>query len=610
MQSLELLAPARDLECGKTAIDHGADAVYIGADRFGARAAAGNSVADIAELCRYAHRFRAKVYVTVNTIVYDSELEATRRLIQELDSAGVDAVLVQDMAVLGMLKDHPDVAAHASTQTDNRTIDKVRWLRSAGFSRAVLARELSVGEIAAIHEAVPDMELEVFVHGALCVSYSGLCYASHYCFNRSANRGECAQFCRLRFNLIDANGAVVERDRHLLSLKDMNQSDNLGRLAEAGATSFKIEGRLKDASYVKNVTAAYSQRLGELVKRHPDKYCRASLGRCSYTFEPNLSKTFNRGYTTYFADGRQPDISSVDTPKAIGEYVGYVKEVRGGSFTVAGTAVFANGDGLCFMNGDRQLEGFRVNRVENNRLFPLRMPSELRRGLHLYRNNDMAFERSLAHDSAQRKIPVTASLDTIDEGFCLTLAIKDVCEVATTVEAEHQAAQKPQRDNIVRQLTKFGNTIYECDDVRLPDDFNFFIPSGVLAAMRREAVSLLEEQTVAGCRCQTFDKTDENEAVPDYGRVQYQYNVANKAAEEFYSRHGKPQVSPAFELRADTEGPLMQCRYCLRYALGRCIKHGGRKPEWREPLSLVLPDGRHFRLEFDCRNCQMNVYAD
>lgn len=610
MQSLELLAPARDLECGKAAIDHGADAVYIGADRFGARAAAGNSVADIAELCRYAHRFRAKVYVTVNTIVYDSELEATRRLIGELDSAGVDAVLVQDMAVLGMLKDHPHVAAHASTQTDNRTSDKVEWLRSAGFSRAVLARELSVDEISAIHKAVPDMELEVFVHGALCVSYSGLCYASHYCFNRSANRGECAQFCRLKFSLVDANGTVVERDRHLLSLKDMNQSGNLERLAEAGATSFKIEGRLKDVSYVKNVTAAYSQKLDELVRRHPEKYRRASLGRCSYTFEPNLSRTFNRDYTTYFANGRQPDISSVDTPKAIGEYVGYVKEVRGGSFTVAGTAVFANGDGLCFLNGDRQLEGFRVNRVENNRLFPLRMPAGLCRGLRLYRNNDMAFERLLAHDSAQRKIPVTARLNTTDGGFRLTLTIEGVCEVETTVDAEHQAAQKPQRDNIVRQLTKLGNTIYECSNVILPDDFNFFIPSGTLAAMRREAVSQLEEQTVAGCRCQTFDKTDENKPVPDYGRAQYQYNVTNRSAAEFYSRHGKPQVSPAFELHADKEGPLMQCRYCLRYALGRCVKHGGRKPEWREPLSLVLPDGRHFRLEFDCRNCQMNVCAD
>ncbi len=610
MQSLELLAPARDLECGKAAIDHGADAVYIGADRFGARAAAGNSAADIAELCRYAHRFRTKVYVTVNTIVYDSELEATRRLIEELDSAGVDAVLVQDMAVLGMLKAHPRMAAHASTQTDNRTIDKVRWLRSAGFSRAVLARELSVDEIAAIHEAVPGMELEVFVHGALCVSYSGLCYASHYCFNRSANRGECAQFCRLKFNLVDANGAVVERDRHLLSLKDMNQSGNLERLAGAGATSFKIEGRLKDAAYVKNVTAAYSLMLDEIVRRHPEKYRRASLGRCSYTFTPNLSKTFNRGYTSYFADGRQPGMSSVDTPKAIGEYVGYVKEVRGGSFTVAGTAVFANGDGLCFMNGDRQLEGFRVNRVENNRLFPLRMPAGLRQGLRLYRNNDMAFERLLAHDSARRKISVIASLSAVDEGFRLTLAIKDVCEARVTVRAEHQAAQKPQRDNIVRQLAKLGNTIYECDDVRLPDGFNFFIPSGVLAAMRREAVSLLEEQTLAGCRCQTFDKTDANEPVPDYGRAQYQYNVANSVAAEFYSHHGKPQVSPAFELDADAEGPLMQCRYCLRHEFGRCVRHGGHKPEWREPLSLALPDGRHFRLEFDCRNCQMNVCAD
>ena len=358
MTKLELLAPAKNLECGIAAIDHGADAVYIGAAKFGARVAAANSVDDIRHLCHYAHQFSAKVYVTVNTIIYDDELEATKRLILELQEAGVDAILIQDMGLLSLLNGDGSTFnvqcstfnVHASTQTDNRTAEKVRWLRSLGFRRIVLARELSVEEIAAIHREVPDVELEVFVHGALCVSYSGLCYASQHCFGRSANRGACAQVCRMKFDLIDADGRDLEHQRHLLSLKDLNQSAHLEELIQAGAVSFKIEGRLKDATYVKNVVAAYSQRLDSIIAKHPDEYCRASKGHCTYTFTPNLKKTFNRGFTTYFLHGRQPDIFSPDTPKAMGEYVGTVKELRRDSFNVAGTAAFANGDGLCFIN--------------------------------------------------------------------------------------------------------------------------------------------------------------------------------------------------------------------------------------------------------------------
>ena len=409
MRTLELLAPAKDLACGMAAIDHGADAVYIGARRFGARASAGNSVEDIQQLCRYAHQFEAKVYVTVNTIVFDAELDETRSLLEQLHRAGVDAVLVQDMAVLAMVKEAQSadslagLSLHASTQTDNRSAEKVRWLRSIGFSRVVLARELSIDEIREIHRQVPDVELEVFVHGALCVSYSGLCYASQYCFGRSANRGECAQFCRMKFDLVDANGKVIERQRHLLSLKDMNQLARLEQLAEAGASSFKIEGRLKDVSYVKNVTAAYSQQLDSIVEAHPQAYRRASRGRCSYTFKPDLSRTFNRGYTSYFANGRQPDIASFDTPKAIGQYVGKVMNVDAGkAFCMDAQTAIANGDGLCFLNDENQLQGFRVNRVEtrfvNGRggrtetwLHPLSLPASLRPGMSLYRNQDQLF---------------------------------------------------------------------------------------------------------------------------------------------------------------------------------------------------------------------------
>ena len=611
IRPLELLAPARNLECGIAAIDHGADAVYIGAQRFGARAAAGNSVADIAQLCAYAHQYEAKVYVTVNTIIYDDELDDTRRLLDELQQAGVDAVLVQDMAIVSFLNPQHSfltprkISLHASTQTDNRTPEKVRWLSEQGFSRVVLARELSIDEIRAIHEVVPNVELEVFVHGALCVSYSGQCYASQYCFGRSANRGECAQVCRMQFDLIDSDGTVIEHDRHLLSLKDMCRIDLLEALADAGASSFKIEGRLKDIAYVKNVTAAYSERLNQIVRQHPDRYCRASRGRITYTFTPNLAKTFNRGYTDYFATGRRPDIASFDTPKAMGEFVGTVKELRRDSFNVAGTASFCNGDGLCFLGRDRQLQGFRVNRVEGNRLFPQRMPEGIRPGTRLYRNSDQAFDRLLSKPSAQRKLPITMALRPTADGFALTSG-----DVTVALPIAHQVAEKPQQENIVRQLTKLGNTPYECSEVDLPADFNFFIPSSQLSDLRRLLVEKLEvrgtryevRETPAPCSVAKqisylAPRTSYLEKYP------YLLNIANHVAADFYG----VAAPTAYELHPTADAVLMQCRHCLRYTLGYCVRHGGRRPTWHEPLYLRLGDGRRFRLEFDCRNCQMNV---
>ena len=603
MTRLELLAPAKNLECGIAAVDHGADAVYIGAMRFGARQAAGNSIDDIRQLCQYAHQYAVKVYVTVNTIIYDDELQATEQLIHQLYEAGADAILVQDMGILRMSL--PPIPLHASTQTDNRTAEKVRWLRDAGFSRVVLARELSVDEIAAIHHEVPDMPLEVFVHGALCVSYSGLCYASQYCFQRSANRGACAQFCRMAFDLVDADGREWEHQRYLLSLKDMNRIDHLEELIAAGATSFKIEGRLKDVSYVKNVVAAYSQRLNAIIDRHPDLYCRASEGRVTYPFEPSLNKTFNRGFTTYFLHGRQPDISSPDTPKAMGEYVGKVKELRRDSFNVAGTAAFANGDGLCFINADRELEGFRVNRAQGNRLFPHQMPRNLRPGTMLYRNSDQAFERLLAKSKAGRKIPLVMHLDVVPDGFSLTANGTTV-----SIHCPHQHADKPQHENIVCQLSRLGATPYECTEVELPDDFPYFIPSSVLTQLRRLLTTTLQDH-------------DHGDGSRDHGDTPAASdpaaaNISNRLAADFY---GVNELT-AFELKGGVNtpslwrgqgeagaSPLMQCRHCLRYALGYCVNRGGRKPQWREPLFLRLADGRRFRLEFDCKHCQMNVYA-
>jgi len=592
LTSLELLAPAKNLAYGIAAIDHGADAVYIGAPRFGARAAAGNSIEDISQLCSYAHLFGAKVYVTLNTIIYDDEIEAVRSVISQLEKAGVDAILVQDMAVLTMLKEQSSMAIHASTQTDNRTAEKVRWLHDIGCSRAVLARELSAEEIAAIHREVPEVELEVFVHGALCVSYSGICYASQYCFHRSANRGECAQFCRMRFSLVDADGKEIQHERYLLSLKDMNQSDNLLQLIEAGATSFKIEGRLKDMTYVKNVTAAYSEQLNAIIRQHPDKYCRASKGYCEYTFKPDLHRTFNRGYTTYFLNGRQPDITSFDTPKAVGEFVGTVKEIRGNSFNVAGVTSFANGDGLCFLNEERKFEGLRANRVEGNRIYPFKMPHNLRPGMALYRNNDQEFERLLAKPSATRKIPVSITLRAVDDGFELSAAT-----VTLHFESEHQLAQKSPRENIIRQLSKLGDTIYTCKQVEVSDDFNFFIPNSQLSDMRRQLVEALslppKKESIKHSQYKGLQLEKAN----------YQYNISNRMAAAFY---GTDTLS-AFELKGG-DGPLMQCRHCIRYSLGYCVKHGGKRSLWHEPLSLVLGDGRRFRLEFDCQHCQMNVY--
>ena len=649
MRTLELLAPAKNLECGIAAIDHGADAVYIGAPKFGARAAAGNSIEDIRQLCDYAHQYHAKVHVTVNTIIYDSEIKDTLLMIRQLQSAGVDALLLQDMGVLFALQGEGPLATdfkwseflHSSTQCDTRTADKVKWLQSLGFHRAVLARELSVKEIEAIHAAVPDMELEVFVHGALCVCYSGVCYASEYCFDRSANRGECAQFCRMKFDLLDADGQEIEHQRHLLSLKDMCQIDHLEALADAGACSFKIEGRLKDVDYVKNVVAAYSLRLDEICRKRPGEYERPSLGRPRYAFEPNLKKTFNRGFTNYFLRGRQIDITSFDTPKAIGEYVGKVKELRGNSFNVASVSSFANGDGLCFINDERELEGFRVNRAEGNRLFPLEMPRHLRPGVALYRNNDVAFGKLLAGKTAERKIPVKIVFDLYDEAGTSGFSAKayyckeqgktsfvsgDTEEsaslqyMATEVVAfEHSIAKKPQRDNIIKQLSKLGGTIYECLEVEIRNDADqYFIPSSVLTDLRRSLVSsslrtgIAQESSHAEAPCDTPSSVKVWQ--PEYAQYSYLYNIANQSARTFYQAHGMAKADYAFELRNEAERQddvlLMQCRHCLRYSLGYCVKRGGRKPTWKEPLFLRLGDGRKFRLQFACNECQMNVYSE
>lgn len=634
LRKIELLAPAKNLECGIAAIDHGADAVYIGAAQFGARQTAGNSTDDIAELTRYAHQFGAAVYVTVNTIVYEKELAALEHLLKQLVEIGVDAILVQDMAVLEIYKKlkaeyvargYRMPALHASTQTDNRSADKVKWLKENGFERVVLARELSLEEITDIHKAHPDVELEAFVHGALCVSYSGACYASQYFFNRSANRGECAQFCRMAFDLKDSDGETLIEDSYLLSLKDMCQLDRLGDLLEAGVCSLKIEGRLKDANYVKNVVATYSEALNAYIAKHTGKYCRSSYGRCTYTFTPALEKTFNRGFTHYFFNGRQKDISSFNTPKAMGEYVGYVKEIRRGSFNVAGTAMFANGDGLCFFNRQNKLEGFRVNRVENNRLYPLTMPKNLEPGMALYRNNDIEFERAMQGKTSTRKLQVRFVVDVVDGK--LTFTATDECGRSANVVLNEtpEKAQKSQHDNIVKQLEKLGNTVWTANEISINNSADeFFIPSSRLAAVRRELLEALENTPVANhTDKQAVDETATNSVNANntvYADTINIANVANTTAQNYYEAHGVKNTPKAFELNSDYKAgsttapsavpPLMTCRYCLRYALGYCVKNGGKRPTWHEPLHLEAKNGIRVRLAFNCAKCQMEVYAE
>ena len=586
--TIELLAPAKNLACGIEAINHGADAVYIGAPRFGARAAAGNSLEDIAELVRYAHLYRARIYVTVNTILKDEELKDTEAMIWDLYRIGVDALIVQDMGITRL--DLPPIPLHASTQIDNRTAEKV-----------------SLEEIRKIHRACPDTLLEVFVHGALCVSYSGQCYVSQACFGRSANRGECAQFCRLAFDLEDADGKVIAHDKHLLSLKDMNQSENLEELLDAGVSSLKIEGRLKDVSYVKNVTAYYRQRLDAIFKRRKE-YVRASSGNVRVEFRPQLDKSFSRGFTDYFLHGRNPGIFNLNTPKSLGEEVGTVKEVRATCLTVAGVKPFANGDGLCYVDDQGKLQGFRVNRVEDNKLFPQEMPRRIRPKTVLYRNFDQAFERAMQKKSAERKIAVDMRLEENNFGFTLTLTDEDGVRVSVVLGREKEIARTSQAENLKTQLGKLGNTPFAAEEISIGFTEDWFIPSSELSDLRRRGVERL-----LSARRITYpqERRRWTETVHPFSAkvLDYRGNVMNREAEAFYRSHGVERIAPAFEKDPPRDAVLMECKHCVRYSMGWCPVHHQKRAPFREPFYLVSADGRRFRLEFDCKACRMKVLS-
>ena len=628
-RKIELLAPAKNLECGLEAINHGADAVYIGAPKFGARAAAVNSLEDIAALVEYAHLYNVRIYVTVNTILKEEELKETEQMIWALYRIGVDALIVQDMGITQLSL--PPIPLHASTQMDNRTPEKVRFLADAGFRQVVLARELSLQEIRNIHDACPEVPLEVFVHGALCVSYSGQCYVSQACFGRSANRGECAQFCRLPFSLLDADGKTIVRDKHLLSLKDLNQSEVLEDLLDAGATSLKIEGRLKDVSYVKNVTAAYRQKLDAIFTRRQE-YARASSGTSRFDFKPQLDKSFSRGFTHYFLQGREQEISSFDTPKSLGEEMGTLKEQRGNYLTVAGVKPFHNGDGVCFLDEQGRLQGFRINRVDGNKLYPAGEIPRIKPRTRLYRNFDQDFERILARKSAERKIGINWELSETSFGFALSVVDEDDNRVTLSFTSAKEAARTPQQENLRTQLSKLGNTPFEVLSFRAErrissplcktsgeakmtgeaeeqSDFNWFIPASVLADWRRQVI----EKLIAARRItyrQELAVWKQTKHPFPATTLTYLGNVMNASATTFYQEHGISSIAPAFEKQSVPGAVLMFCKHCLRYSMGWCPTHQKERSPYREPYYLVGTDGKRFRLEFDCKHCQMKVYAE
>jgi collagenase-like PrtC family protease len=600
---LELLAPAKNAEFGMEAINHGADAVYIGGPAFGARAAAGNTIADIEQLAAHAHRYSAQVFVALNTILKDEELDEARRVAWQVYEAGADALIIQDMGLLEL--DLPPIALHASTQADNRTPAKAHFLEQVGFSRVVLARELSLAQIREV-AAQATAELEFFVHGALCVSYSGQCYVSHAQTGRSANRGECSQMCRLPFSVADSTGEIVVRDRHVLSPKDNNQSANLRALAEAGISSFKIEGRLKDLSYVKNITAHYRTLLDEIIDEVPH-YHAASAGRCTFFFQPQPEKSFNRGFTDYFTQERHQDLLAADSPKFAGEPIGTATRVGPDWFEVETEAELHNGDGLTWYDAEHELVGARINRVDGRRLFPAekdRLPAV---GATLYRNRDQEFERQLEKKSAERRIRVQMVFAETVQGFALSLTDEEGISATAELTQAHEPAQNAARAKATlrEQLGKLGNTIFAAEEIVLALSAPWFVPVGALNALRREAVEKLE-----AARRAAYRRPERAAAVtppPAYPQAELSYlgNVYNQRARDFYTRHGVRLIEEAYEANRERgEVSLMITKHCLRYSFNLCPKQvKGIKPD---PMTLISA-GEDLRLEFDCKRCEMHV---
>ena len=602
---IELLAPARDADIAIAAIDHGADSVYMGASHHGARADATNSIKDVRRACDYAHQFNAKIYATVNTLVYDEELHDVERLIHELYHIGVDALIVQDLGILRL--DIPPIALHASTQCDLRTPEKARFLEALGFSQLVMARELTLDEITAIRKAT-TVPLEAFVHGALCVSYSGRCAISQVLKGRSANRGECAQLCRLPYDLVDSQGRVLVEGKHLLSLRDMARHDRLEQMMAAGVTSFKIEGRLKDIGYVKNVVAYYRRAIDKVIDRHPDRYCRASSGQVELTFEPALEKSFNRGFTHYFLDERHPkdgsSMASIDTPKSQGELLGRVLRCNGNTLTIETKASLANGDGLSFTDAQGQFSGARVNRVLGKGNVMLRERAAIPRGTLIYRTADKAFNDLITKPSATRTIAVDADLRYTGNLLVLTLADERGNRATHTMDCDLEHAAKPQGERQIAELGKLGGTIYRLREAQVPGDV--FVPASLLAHLRRETVELLDRNHTITRPVDKRRPEDKSAPCPTTVLTPAD-NVANHLAESVYRDHGATGLVSALEAGAPvtTATPLMHTRYCLRRQLGACLK--GKNAN-RLPRDLYLKTGNSLlKVNCDCKACEMTL---
>ena len=593
-KKIELLSPAKDAEVGMAAINHGADAVYIGGPDFGAREKASNSIADIERLCRHAALYDAKVYVTLNTLLYDNELERARQLAYDCWNAGVDALIVQDMTLLQL--DLPPIPLHASTQCDNMTVEKVQELERLGFEQVVLGRELSLKQIREIREKT-TVPLEFFVHGSLCVSHSGRCYLSQYIGNRSANRGACAQPCRLPYDLLDVKGKVLVKNRHLLCLKDLNNSAHLEELIDAGITSFKIEGRLKDADYVKNVTAFYRQKLDAIFARRPDLE-QASQGHCSYTFEVNPEKSFNRGFTDFFINGRQKGIDSPFTPKSMGEYIGEVGWCNSLRMEIDTDKVLHNGDGLCFLNQDNELVGLRADVVNGNTVSCNR-PHGAYRGAKIYRNYDLEWQKQVEASTGNRKIDIDLVLAENETGYIMTCRDAMHC-VSTSVQCDKITANNPDKatENIRRKAMQWGDTLFNPISLDLQFTEPRLIPASVIGEMKRDLVAKMETELIERHRNNRKTATLDCHAIARNDRVAT-----------------TPDAIPEH---------LMTSHHCIRYANGMCSKETGQKAEplYLRPVGLPsskgVPEGRGiktspanqvFRLDFDCRNCLMYVSA-
>jgi putative protease len=618
---IELLSPAKTAEIGREAILHGADAVYIGGPAFGARHNASNPIEDIAGLVEFAHRYRARIFVTLNTILHDAELETAREQIWQLYDAGVDALIVQDMGLLEM--DLPPIQLHASTQCDIRTVEKARFLGAVGFSQLVLARELSLEQIRSIHAAV-DTPLEYFIHGALCVAFSGQCYISHADTGRSANRGDCSQACRLPYTLTDGQGRVVAYEKHLLSMKDNDQSHNLEALIDAGIRSFKIEGRYKDMGYVKNITGHYRQLLDAILERRP-AFARASSGRTRLLFAPDVDKTFHRGHTDYFAQGRQPDIGAFDSPKYVGVELGTVSRIGTDHFDLITHAAMANGDGLNYMF-KRDTIGIQANRAQKMaehaekqhwRIFPnepMNALPGLKVGTVIHRNRDHQWETGLQKKSAERKVALQMTLSEQADGLRLTLCDEDgitsMTDAALALQPAQQAAQA--EASLRTSVGKLGNTMFETGDVHLSLSQPWFVPSGAINALRRDAIAAHETARLAAW--QRPARKSPAEPRPAYPETQLSYlaNVYNEKARTFYHKHGVQLIDAAYEAHEEAgEVSLMITKHCLRFSFNLCPKQAkgvqGVQGQVRaEPMTLVSGNER-YTLRFDCKPCEMHV---